>query len=64
MSAPRSVEFEKDILFALHDDVLVVLRYNNGDWTILLLWDWLALNACLDLARDEVFDEFANLLLA
>lgn len=63
VSAPWSVELEENVLVAVDDDVLVVLCNDDLDCALLaLLWKWLALDAWLDLAGDEVFDVFANLL--
>ena len=64
MSAPWGVEFEEDVLLVVDDDVLVVLRHNNGHGTFLLLGDGLRFDAWLDFASHEVIDELANLLLA
>jgi hypothetical protein len=64
VSAPWCVELEQDILIVLDHDVLVVLGDHNSDWTVLLLWDRLALNAWLDVASQEVIDELADGLLA
>lgn len=64
VSAPRSVELEKDILLVVHHNILVVLGHNNSDWTLLLLWDRLALDRWLNLASNEVLEKLANLLLA
>jgi hypothetical protein len=64
MSAPWSVELKKNVLVVLHDELIVVLCYNDSDWALLFLGNRLALDARFDLASYEVFDELANLLLA
>lgn len=64
VSTPGGVELEENILLAVNDNLLVVLGHNNSDWALLLLWNWLALDAWLNLAGNEVLDEFSNLLLA
>lgn len=61
VSAPWGIEFEKNVLGVVENDVVVVLGNNNGDGAI-LLGDGLALNARLNLASDEVVEELANLL--
>lgn len=63
MAAPGSVEFDENVFIGFHDDVFVVVRYDDLDGTVLLLGDWLALDAGLDLAVDEVLDEITDFLL-
>ena len=60
MAAPRGVKLEEDIFLVVDDDFLVVVGYHNLDITFLFLGDWLGLDAWLDLARDEIVDELAN----
>jgi len=63
VTTPRGVELDKDILLRVHDNVLVVLCDNGGDGAIVLLGDWLALDAGLNLAGDKVIEELGNGLL-
>jgi hypothetical protein len=63
VTAPWSVEFHENVFISLHHDILVVVRYDDFDGTVLLLWDWLALDAGLDLAVHEVLNEIADFLL-
>ena len=62
VTAPWSVELNQDILLVVKDNLIVVLRNNNGYWAILLLWDGLRLDAWVDAASDEVIDKLANVL--
>lgn len=63
VSAPWSVELNEHVLVAVDDDFLVVLCDDDLDCTLLaLLWKWLALDAWLNLASNEVLDVFADLL--
>ncbi len=64
VSAPWGVELEENVLVAVDDEFLVVLRHDDSDWAVLLLWDGLALDASLDLAGKVFVDEFADVLLA
>lgn len=63
VSAPRRVELEKDILLVVDDEILVVLRNDDSDGAVLLLGYGLGLDARLDLACNEILDEFSNGLL-
>lgn len=62
MSAPWGVELDQDILLVVHDNLLVVLGDDDSDWAIVGLWDRLALDGRLDLARDKVGHELLNVL--
>lgn len=63
MTAPWSVEFHENVFIGFHYDILVVVRYDDFDGTVLLLGDWLALDAGLDLAVHEVLNEITDFLL-
>ena len=64
VSAPRRVELEQDVLLVVDDELLVVLRDDDGDGSFLLLRDRLGLDARLDLAGDKVVEELADGLFA
>src|SRR6187402_3449360 len=60
VTAPWCVEFNQDIFLIVQDNIIVVLGDDNLNWPFLCLWDWLRLDAGLNLAVDELLDEFAN----
>lgn len=60
MPAPRGIKLNEDVLLVVEDNLLVVVRDNDGDWAVLLLRDGLRLDAGLDLAGEEVVDELAD----
>lgn len=62
VTAPGSVEFEKDVLLVIEDDVFVVVGDDNLDGSLLLLWDGLRLDAGLNLAVHKVLDEGSDSL--
>jgi len=62
VATPRSVELHKNILFVVYDNVLVVVGDNGNNRSIVLLRNWLRLNARLDLTSKKVIDEFGNVL--
>ena len=62
MTAPWSVELQKNVLIFV-DHVFVVVGDDDGYRTFLLLWDWLALDAGLDLAVYKVLYKVADFLL-
>ena len=62
MSTPGCVEFKKDILLFIKDNVLVGMRHDNSDWAFLGLGNRLRLNAGLRLAIKNVLDKFTNVL--
>lgn len=64
VSTPWGVELKEDVLVVVDDHVLIVLGNHYCDGTILLLWDRLALNGWLDLPRNEVLHEFADVICA
>lgn len=62
MAAPWRIVFDEHILGIVHDNIVVVLGDNDGDWAILLFRDGFTLDAGLNLASDKIIDEFANVL--
>ena len=62
VSTPGCVEFKKDILLIVNDNVLVRMRHDNSDWAFLGLGNRLRLNARLRLAIKNVLDKFADVL--
>lgn len=62
VTTPWCVKLNQNILLVVKYNVIVVLGDNNCDWTILLLWDRLALDAWLKFTSDKVIDVFANAL--
>lgn len=63
VSAPWCIELDQNVLLVVQDDVLVVVRHDDGDWAFLSLWDGLRLDAWLDFARQVLVDELADDLL-
>lgn len=41
---PWSIKFEENILIVVKDNLFVVVRHDNGDWTFLRCWDGFALD--------------------
>lgn len=62
MSTPGCVEFKKDILVFIKDNVLVGVRHDNSDWAFLGLGNRLRLDARLRLAIKNILDKFTNVL--
>ena len=63
VAAPWGIKLNENILVVVDDNLLEVVRHNDGHRSLLLLRNGLALHARLDLAVDEVLDESANSLL-
>ena len=63
MTAPWCIEFEEDVILVINDNVFVVMRHDDLDWTFLLLWNGLRLHASLDLAIDKVLNELADVIM-
>ena len=63
VAAPRSVEFEEDVIVIIYNKLLVVLGHNDLDGSLLLLWHRLRFHAGLDLAVNEVLNKSANVFL-
>jgi hypothetical protein len=62
MTTPWSVELNQNIFVIVKDNIVVVLRDNNGHWSFLLLWDRLRLDTGLDLAINIILDKLAHVL--
>lgn len=62
MTAPWSVEFQENVFVIVHDDIFVVVGYDNMYRSILLLRNRLRLDAWLNLAVNKVLDKFSNVL--
>jgi len=41
---PWSIKFDENIFIVVEDNVFVVIRHDNGDWTFLRFWDGFALD--------------------
>jgi hypothetical protein len=63
VTAPWGVELEEDILVVLDDKVVVGVGDNDGDWSLLLLWNWLRLDGWRDLALGVVLNKLGDGLL-
>ena len=61
--APGGVELDEHVLGVIEDDILVVVRDDDGDGAVLLFGDGLGLDARVNLAGYEVVDEGANVLV-
>ena len=61
MAAPGSVEFYKDILLIVHDDVLVIVCDDNLNRAFLLFRDGLGFDAWLNFAVNEFLYESTNI---
>jgi len=64
VTTPRSVEFDKNILLIVDNNVLVVVGDNSSNRSIVLFWDGLRLDARLDLTGQEVVNKLANMLFS
>lgn len=62
VTAPRGVELYKNIFLVVNDDFLVIVGHHDLNIALLLLRNGLGLDAWIDLARDEIIDELANVL--
>lgn len=51
-------------MIVFHDDFLVVVGYDDLDWTFLLLWDRLGLDTWFHLAVNEILDESSNVVVS
>lgn len=60
VTAPGSVELDKDILGIIKDNVVVALGDNDGDGALLGLGDGLRLDRGLDLASNKVINELLD----
>lgn len=60
MAAPWSIELQQNVLGVIQNNVIVIMRNNHLDWTILRLRDGLRLDARLDLAVHKVLNKGAN----
>lgn len=63
VSAPRSVELDEDILVLVHDDILVGVGDDDGDWAVISFWDSLGLDASSNVTGDDTLNELGDLLL-
>jgi hypothetical protein len=63
VSAPRSIVLKQDVLLVINHDFLVVVGHHDCHRAVVRRRDRLALDARLDLARNEVIEELANRLL-
>lgn len=63
VSAPRSVELDEDILVLVHDDLLVGVGDDDGDWAVIRLWDSLGLDTRSNVTGDDTLNELGDVLL-
>ena len=63
VTAPRGVEFEKNIVIVIQNNFLVVVGYHDLNRALLLLWNRLRLDAGVNLALNKLLDESANLVV-
>ena len=60
MTAPRSVIFNKDIIFVVKDEVVELFSNNNLHWLGVVLRNFSRLETSFNLARFELIDEVFN----
>lgn len=63
MTTPWRIEFQKDILVVVEDNIFVVVRNDDSNGTLLLLWNRLRFDTRFNLAIDKGLDEIADVLL-
>lgn len=63
MTAPWGVEFQQNVLAVIQDNLIIIMRNNHCDGTVLLLRDRLRLDAGLDLTVHEVLHKRPDGLL-
>ena len=64
MTAPWGVELNKYVLGLVHDDFVIIVRYNNRDRAVLFLRDRLALDTGANLAVYKVLSKCGNVLVS
>lgn len=63
VAAPWSVEFNEDVLVVVDNNFFIVVGNNNLNGAVLGLGNRLWLDAWLNLAVNEILNEFSNILL-
>ena len=63
MAAPWSIELQQNVLGVIQHNIIIIMRHNHLDRTILRLWDGFRLDAGFDLAVHKVLNEGADGLL-
>lgn len=63
VSAPGRIEFKKNILVVVDDNLIVIMSHNNLDGAFLLLGNGLRFDAWLNFAVDKVLDEFSDVVV-
>lgn len=63
VTAPRGVEFEKNVLLVIENDIFVIVGDHNLHRSLLLLWDGLRLDTGLHLAINEILDKISDSFL-
>lgn len=63
MTTPWGVELQKNVLIFVHDDIFIIVGYNDLDRAFLFLGDRFGLDARLDLAVNKVLNESSDILL-
>lgn len=61
MTTPRCVELDENILLIVNDNLLVVVGDDGGDRAVIVLGDSLALDARLQLTRDNIIHKLGNI---
>lgn len=62
MTTPWGVELQKNVLVFVHDDIFIIVGYNDLDGAFLLLGDRLRLDTRLNLAVNKVLNESSDIL--
>ena len=63
VTAPGGIELEQNIILVIQNNLLVVIGHNDLNRALLLLWDWLRLDAGVNLAVNEVLDKCADIVM-
>ena len=63
VTAPGGVEFEENIVVVVQNNFLVIVGYHDLNRTLLLLWNWLRLDAGVNFALNKFLDEGADLVV-
>ena len=60
VTTPWGVVLDEDILGWVHDDLLEFSSDNSGDWSVVVLWDWVGFEMWLDGTGLDIINPFSN----
>lgn len=63
VTAPRGIELNQNIVLVFQNNFLVVVGHYDLNRALLLLWDWLRLDAGVNLAVNEFLDKCADFIV-